>query len=674
MQSYQAISRLLFWVLLLGSTTLSGKNYYLVFNSDCMDRLEYSYEETRAGNEFIVYSVTLSSGEKILMEVGLESRAPVKTLDTQVLTNCEEARQIFDASLATKINNKLDKIYIVTPVNLGGQFRIATVNSASYFQYDGNSVTGNTQQYRFDYQLASAKTGDLSNGDSRGSVYYIENLPLGPCEVINMRQTYGRDNNYLDIYVVPEIGVVEEKSSLANTSYRLSKINNTPFADYLYRVCGQKTTATSNTNTNPQDYGQPSNYGDTDLMSRGVIETQPTQPAVYHTVKKGETLYRIAKSYDVDLADVKVWNQLKTDVIYPGDQLLVSAPVTEQVQSYNQDFTAKGVSGVQSYGTTDLFNTPTANGQPAWTQSSGRHVVQTGETVLSIAQMYGFTEERFRFFNQLGPTERVREGDILVTTDCLPNTSSNSNVSSYSDMQTKGVSSYSTVPENSNYSTPLNQAYEYTNDSNPPYMDSYNDFDQNYPDEFQEKSVETYNTNSTSPQNYSFPPGSTPRSPASTVPTGEPTDNFYSPSNYGPIPGSYNNNSPLSEPQNYNYPANSTDPTNYNNYINQGNQQTKGAVPPTTNSSGNNSSLLYGGYPSNYGNTSGTMVKGLPTGTDNSNQVILTGVKKMHTVKEGETLESIAARYGTSVQRLRALNQMGKNEIVIPFQQIYVQK
>lgn len=647
MQYKNGISWLISFVFLLVAFVLPGKNYYLVYDNNCMDRLEYSYEETRPGNEFIVYAVTLSSGEKILLEVGLESRAPIKTLDTQVLTNCEEARQVFNASLATKINNNIDQFYIVTPVNLNGQYRIATVNSAAYYHFDGASITANTQQYRFDYPLESRKNSDLSNGDDRGSVFYIETLPLGPCEVINLRQTYGRGNNYLDIYIVPELGVVEEQSSLSNTSYRLNKINNAPFADHLYRICNARS-------NNARSNDSPSGYNDSGLFAKSGTASQPEiKPEVTHRVKKGETLFAIAREYDVDIADLKVWNQLSTSVIYPGDQLIVSTPVQAQMQQQREGFATKGVDQPRSYGANDLFNTPQANGQPAWTQSTGRHVVQAGETTLSIAQMYGFTEERFRFFNELGPTERVREGDLLLTTDCLkaPN---NTSTALRSDMQTKGVSSYSTMPENSNYTTPLNQKYEYTNQQNPAYSDEYLDFDRNYPDEFQTKSGET--TPSDAPQSYGLPPGSTPRTPESSVPVGAPNDNFYSPSNYGPIPGRYNNNESLREPQSNN------DPTNYENYL-RSNQQTKGAVPSQGNT--------YGSVPNEYGNISGMTRQGLP---DYEDQVTLTGVKRMHMVKEGETLASIAARYGTTVRRLRALNQMEGSEVVIPFQQIYVQK
>lgn len=668
------LKKALFLALILSSGTLSADNYYLVFDSNCMDRLEYSYEETQAGNEFIMYSMVLGNGEKILLEVGLESKAPIRTLNTGVLTNCEDAQQMFGSDLASKVNNNIDQLYIVTPVNMGQQYRVATVNKASYFSYDGQSIIGSSPQYRFDYFLNSNNRNDLSNGDARGSIYFIETLPLGPCEVIALRQTYGRANNYLDIYVVPEIGVVEEKNSQSNTSFRLTKVNNTPFADYVYRVCGA-----APVNANVDNTEGVSNYSDGGLYAKNpyqneVVEyAQPVATAI-HTVKKKETLFGIARDYSIPLADLKVWNNLSTDVIYPGDNLIVSAPVAQstEVQEYGNGLTAKGAGSVQNYSSPDLFNTPVVNGQPAWTQSSGRHVVQTGETVQSIARTYGFTEERFRFFNDLQPTTRVREGDVLVTTDC--ETPGNT-----SGMQTKGVSNYSTMPNNNvnssaNYNP--NAAYQYTNDENTPYIDNYNDFDPNYPAEFQNQPQDINNT--AAPQNYNFPPGATAKSPAANVRTGNPNDNFYSPSNYGPVPGTYNNNAPLQEPSNYSAPLQQQpkngDPTNYNNYLRT--NQPRGAVPPSTNrkAPGTSTRPPYGGAPDNYSMPLNNNVQTKSIAETYQTKFPLTGVVKKHVVKEDETLETIAARYGTSVAKLRVLNEMDRNEVVIPFQSIYVQK
>ncbi len=81
--------------------------------------------------------------------------------------------------------------------------------------------------------------------------------------------------------------------------------------------------------------------------------------------------------------------------------------------------------------------------------------------------------------------------------------------------------------------------------------------------------------------------------------------------------------------------------------------------------------------PSSYGD-SGLTAKGLEDrmGTRPSSystrSAVPAGVRKTHTVKEGETLFSIARRYGTTADRLRELNGFEKNEVVIPFQRIYV--
>ena len=43
-----------------------------------------------------------------------------------------------------------------------------------------------------------------------------------------------------------------------------------------------------------------------------------------HTVQKGETLYKIAKSYNVSVSDLKSWNNLKTDNIQLKQKLKIT--------------------------------------------------------------------------------------------------------------------------------------------------------------------------------------------------------------------------------------------------------------------------------------------------------------------------------------------------------------
>nr|WP_280519781.1 LysM domain-containing protein [Siminovitchia terrae] len=50
----------------------------------------------------------------------------------------------------------------------------------------------------------------------------------------------------------------------------------------------------------------------------------PTQKAVYHTVKHGDTVSRLAVKYKVTQAQIKSWNKLKDiNKIYVGQKLRV---------------------------------------------------------------------------------------------------------------------------------------------------------------------------------------------------------------------------------------------------------------------------------------------------------------------------------------------------------------
>ncbi len=47
-------------------------------------------------------------------------------------------------------------------------------------------------------------------------------------------------------------------------------------------------------------------------------------------------------------------------------------------------------------------------------------------------------------------------------------------------------------------------------------------------------------------------------------------------------------------------------------------------------------------------------------------------VRTVYIVKDGDSLFNIARNYGTTVQRLREINNLEKNEILVPYQRIYL--
>ena len=52
-------------------------------------------------------------------------------------------------------------------------------------------------------------------------------------------------------------------------------------------------------------------------------EERSKEDGIIHTVKEGETLYRISRKYEVSVDDIKKWNKLKTNNIDKGQQLII---------------------------------------------------------------------------------------------------------------------------------------------------------------------------------------------------------------------------------------------------------------------------------------------------------------------------------------------------------------
>lgn len=96
-----------------------------------------------------------------------------------------------------------------------------------------------------------------------------------------------------------------------------------------------------------------------------------------YTVKVGDNLYNIAKSYNVTVEEIKRFNKLKSNLLSIGQKLKI--PVLENSNLDNQ------------YGT---------------------YVVQSGDTLYKIARVYGMTVSQLMEINNLDNTE-LSIGQVL---------------------------------------------------------------------------------------------------------------------------------------------------------------------------------------------------------------------------------------------------------------------
>ncbi len=151
--------------------------------------------------------------------------------------------------------------------------------------------------------------------------------------------------------------------------------------------------------------------------------TQVTDQFLMHTVQHGETMFQIARRYNLHIDQLYADNNLNSSsIIFADQKLRIRQQPTAQA---SPDLTARSVAAPAA--TPAAWNgSPAASVQrsaapatnaPAWRTTTGWHTFAAGETVATVASRYGYTEARFREMNGLSPTDFPRIGQQLRTVD-----------------------------------------------------------------------------------------------------------------------------------------------------------------------------------------------------------------------------------------------------------------
>lgn len=114
-----------------------------------------------------------------------------------------------------------------------------------------------------------------------------------------------------------------------------------------------------------------------------------------YTVKKGDTLSKIAANHGISLSNLKKWNNLKSDIIYPGDRLIVSKPSN----------TSSSQKSSSSKTTTTATNNKTTN--------TITYTVKAGDTLSKIAAAHGITLNELKALNNI-KSHIIYPGDVLI--------------------------------------------------------------------------------------------------------------------------------------------------------------------------------------------------------------------------------------------------------------------
>lgn len=129
---------------------------------------------------------------------------------------------------------------------------------------------------------------------------------------------------------------------------------------------------------------------------------QPTsfnQGSTEYTVKRGDSLSKIANQFDTSVRAIKAANGLSSDLIRLGDKLVVP------------------VSG----STTSTTSTTASSSTPSFsTSAAGTHTVKSGEYPGEIARKYGMTASELLALNGITDPRKLQVGQVLKLSASAP--------------------------------------------------------------------------------------------------------------------------------------------------------------------------------------------------------------------------------------------------------------
>lgn len=417
-------------LLLMGiclGTLAYSETIFIQYDENCMDRYEYRYNG--AGHGHIAYHIRKNDREKVILEVGIES----KVIRPDRPTNVKTCRQVaINEKLVRGINNGDVQVYFVR--RMEGGYNVSPVGIATYTQISPTFVGFTSVDHKFVYNFAQpAGDQNLALNNSESQVFYrgamSHNCPR-KYQFERLKKRAGR--SYAEMVVIPEIGIIEEKigfnkTDADNNRLVLVAINGVPVDQYIGDFCGQQSfdNAYSGTFYSTRRYatGSPSSNGgsivDLENGKRPSTSTPTKRPNGNDangnngnsTVQndgnyqfKCNNIYKdIDKNLYYDRSTGQPANTSCGGVTYRNGQRAAQGTVVVNEPPANPS--TGGVTVPDSAPATNnggVAATGDARPGPCGEFSgNGYHIVQNNETLYGISQLYGLSLRDLKNWNAL---------------------------------------------------------------------------------------------------------------------------------------------------------------------------------------------------------------------------------------------------------------------------------
>jgi len=327
-------------------------------------------------------------------------------------------------SILSKFGNNSDVIVISNHINAGGgdgaEVIYALRNNSNLANLIADNIKDTGQNIRKVYQRR------LPSDPSKD--YYFIHRNTGVTQPLIVEYGFldgsGDDvsklkNNWRDLTEA----VVKAIALYTNTPYNIDNSNDNTYTvksgDSLwsiarrYNITVDKLKELNDLNSNLLKIGQIL------IISEDIKEPNNIEDYIIYTVKRGDTLYSIARSYNIDINELKNYNNLTDNILSINQELKI--PIKnieeEQVSTEYTDYIVKRGDSLYNISKTygipiqDLmkYNNLNTNllsiGQilkiPVSTTSNIEYIVKAGDTLYSIASTYNTTVNNIKAKNNL---------------------------------------------------------------------------------------------------------------------------------------------------------------------------------------------------------------------------------------------------------------------------------
>jgi membrane-bound lytic murein transglycosylase D len=149
------------------------------------------------------------------------------------------------------------------------------------------------------------------------------------------------------------------------------------------------------------------------LASTAAASVPSGRSPVHYTVKSGDNLGFISSWYNVSVANLRSWNNIRGNVIRPGQRLVIHVP-SSQTEYFNAVNSLSFAQKQARVGRTPATNQPSAALTPDGTGEFLYYTVRQGDTLWEIARQFpGVTDSDILRLNQLSNANRIYPGQRL---------------------------------------------------------------------------------------------------------------------------------------------------------------------------------------------------------------------------------------------------------------------